>query len=371
MWISIGILVLLLVAHLILGSLEQGGGFTKERSKKYMIRFASLLLILQSGLRNVAVGPDTYAYSLKFVESLKDTWHDIFHNFLTVYVDGEGKDAGYYLLQKIFSSIIPDFQCFLIFIAIVFFCAFFSVVSNYTTTKTDVLIVVFVYLSLFYEFFSVTGCRQVLATAFCLFSVYYIRECKLVPFLLIMLVAISVHRSSLIFLPFYFISRNQKPTLIYWGSVVLIPLLIAFSGRYATELAVLSGADVYMMYTEGGAAGSQNFLIFYLIICTFLLAIQNRVLKEDANDLFIFNAIYLALFFIPLTYSSAALMRVVQYYSLFLTIGMTFFLRKSVRGDKNATIFLLVSLMALGYRLASNVMEYKFFWQTMELPPNY
>ena len=373
MWFNLGILAILCIVYVILDSLENSGKLSPSKSKKYMMRIAALLLILQSGLRNVAVGPDTYAYSLKFEDSLSVTWHNVFQNFFTVYVGGEGKDAGYYFIQKLFSTIIPDFQFFLLFIAFVFFYSFFVVVNHYTSTKKEILVAVFLYLSLFYEFFSVTGCRQVLATAICLFSVKYIRERKIIPFMLLMLIAFSVHRSSLIFVPFYFVSRNTKPGLVYIGSLVLMPILITISTQYATELAVLSGTDLYLMYAEGGSAGARNFLVFYLAICSFLFAIQRSVINDNPDDLLIFNAVYLALLFIPLTYSSAALMRVVQYYSLFMSTGITFFMRKGLKGrDKLLlTFFLAVSLVALSYKLINNDIEYKFFWQQMELPINY
>ena len=373
MMYNVAIIAFLLIVYFILDWREHKGKLSGIKSKKYMICISACILILQSGLRNVAVGPDTYAYSLKYIDSLSSTWQEVLHNFSTVYMEGQGKDAGYYFFQKLFSSIVPDFQYFLLFVSISFFYALFLVIDYYTTSKKEILLAVFVYLSLFYEFFSVTGCRQVLATALCLFSVKYIRGHKLLPFFFFFLVAFSVHRSSLIFVPFYFISRNSKPGFIYIGSLILMPILISISVRYATELAIISGTDVYLMYAEGGAAGARNFLLFYLIICTFLLVIQNRVIKDEPNDILVYNAVYLALLFIPLTYSSAALMRVVQYYSLFMTIGITFFIRKNLKkgyGDI-LTIFLVISLIALSYKLVTSNIEYKFFWQEMELPMNY
>lgn len=338
-----------------------------------MIWLAAILLILQSGLRNVGVGPDTYAYYLKFEDSLTETWGEVFSNFFTVYVKDEGKDAGYYLIQKLFASLVPDFQWFLVFIAAVFFCSFFVVVDSYTKTKLGVFLSVFVYISLFYEFFSVTGCRQVLATAFCLFSVKYIRERRLIPFLLLMLVAFSVHRSSLVFVPFYFLARIPRPGYVFVVSLIALPFLISISRQYAEQMAIWSGTDFYMMYAGEGGTGAKTFLLFYIIIAFFLFIIQNKVIKNNHDDLLIYNGVYLALLLIPLTYSSAALMRVVQYYSLFLTLGISFFLKdgKTLSRSSVINIFLVISLLALGYKITTNNEEYCFFWQYMDLPFNY
>lgn len=373
MWYNLGIIICLSVAYCFLDLLEKRRHISTEKSKHIMIWIAGVLLALHSGLRNVAVGIDTYAYYLKFSDSLSDSWGSIFNNFSTVFTGNGSKDPGYYLIQKAFSTIIPDFQCFLFFIAVVFFISFFCFIDYYSNTKLEVLLAVIVYLSLFYDFFSITGCRQVLATAFCLFSVKYIRENKVFPFILIMLVAFTVHRSSIIFAPFYLIAKFQRPGYFYILALVLITPLISMSHVYAEQLAVLSGVDHYLIYAKEGGTGAKTFLLFYLIISSFLFIIQHKMIEENPDTMMIFNAIYLALFFIPLTYSSAALMRVVQYYSLFLSVGISFFLRNKTKSHHSGllSIFLMVALFALGYRMISNNDEYKFFWQPMELPINY
>ena len=373
MWYKIGIIVILLIIYLILDSLEHSGKLSMVKSKNYIIFSAAILLILQSGLRNVAVGPDTYAYYLKFQDCSTETWSDIISNFKTVYVEGEGKDAGYYLIQKLFSSVIPNFQCFLVFIAVIFFWSFFEVVGQYTNSKKEVLIAVIVYLALFYSFFSITGCRQVLATSLCLFSVKYIRERKLLPFIVIMIIAFFIHRSSMIFVPFYYISRLSKPGYLYVVGIVLIPYLISVSHKYTSQLAIISGSDTYLAYAEESGIGATTFLWFYITITTFLFVIQRKMIAKDNDDILVYNAIYLALFFLPLTYSSAALMRIVQYESLFLTIGISFFLRKNISSRQSGlvTIFFVVSMLAMGYKIITTDVEYKFYWQYMELPMNY
>ena len=49
---------------------------SQSSHKKYVI-FMMFLLTLQSGLRNVAVGTDTYAYYLQFVEVSNTSWSNL------------------------------------------------------------------------------------------------------------------------------------------------------------------------------------------------------------------------------------------------------------------------------------------------------
>src|SRR5690606_22288512 len=123
------------------------------------------LLILQSGLRHVAVGADTYQYSLIFERVKSLSWAEIFSSVTAYYDFGEGKDPGYLVFQKIFQYISDDYQVYLIFVAILFFSALGYFIYKNTRRVSDALFAFVLYSTLFYAMFSITGIRQTLATA--------------------------------------------------------------------------------------------------------------------------------------------------------------------------------------------------------------
>ena len=92
-----------------------------DKSRRRYIIFSAIVLGLQSALRNVAVGADTYNYYLKFEAVKNTTWFEVFRSFPDTYLYGDGKDPGYLLLEKIFQVFSGEFRVFLFFIAIVFF----------------------------------------------------------------------------------------------------------------------------------------------------------------------------------------------------------------------------------------------------------
>lgn len=373
MWLSVCILLILFMTYLYLEQAEYNKTLSLTKSKDALIVISALFLILQSGLRNVAVGPDTYAYELSFQSVISTPWSEIFHNFTSVYVYGEGKDPGYYFLVKLFSTLLPSYRLFLIFIAVFFFYSLFSFIRNYISSKIDVLLAVLTYLALFYSFFSVTGCRQTIATAICLLSISHVRNRKLFPFLLLITIAFTIHKSALLFLPFYCISQVKKPERIFYIALLCMPFLIYISNTYALKLVELSGSDNYMMYVDEGTSGSITFIIFYLLISFCLLSVQKEVLIKRPEARLIYNAIYFAILFLPLTFSSAALMRVVQYYSLFIIVGISYLALSKIRYNCGALIkiMLIVIVLALIYKMLSSGEQYKFFWQYMDLPDNY
>ena len=92
---------LLFVAILLLGYLICSQ-YNKSNGRKIYIIFSAIVLGLQSALRNVAVGTDTYGYYQAFENVKYTTWEEVFISFPNTYLYGDGKDPGYLLLEKIF-----------------------------------------------------------------------------------------------------------------------------------------------------------------------------------------------------------------------------------------------------------------------------
>ena len=72
---------------------------------------------------------------------------------------------------------------------------------------------------------SMSFIRQSLGIAVFIFAMHYIREKKLVPYLLLVLLAATFHKSLLVMLPLYFVARiplNWKSLLAYSGATALI-----------------------------------------------------------------------------------------------------------------------------------------------------
>ena len=93
----------------------------KDKGKKLFCVFASVQWILISGLRGMTVAEDMYAYETKFREVAKTSWTDIFDNFYFVYIEGEGKDPGYDVFEKIIQLFTSNFHVFIFIVAVLFF----------------------------------------------------------------------------------------------------------------------------------------------------------------------------------------------------------------------------------------------------------
>lgn len=340
--------------------------------KKYII-FISLILILQSALRNLAVGPDTFQYSEMFDEDTSLSWLDVFRNFNDVYIDKTGRDAGYPLFEKIFYLFSTEYRVFLFFIAILFFSAFGQFLYKNTTSIFSAIFSFVLYQALFYSFFSITGIRQTIATAITFWCFELIKKKKFLPYLLLILVASTIHKSVLLFLPFYFIANLDKSKLIYSISFILFPIMMFVKEYVALALAAASSVENYMNYAQKVAeAGTPTFTALMFLIMLFGWFFMNKTLEKFPDSFRFFNAMAFAFVLTPLTWVDPNLMRVVQYYSVFMLIFIPTIIESIDYKGKTLRNLVYVAMIAILILLIIKTGgEYKFLWQDMQLGENY
>ncbi len=342
--------------------------------KKY-IKFICVILILQSGLRNVAVGEDTYAYFNVYENIKTKTWVDIYNTAIEYYKTGNSliRDPGYAFFQKTVQLISKDFQFFLFVIAIIFFSAFGTFVYRNTKRLKDVILAFLIYSVLFYSFFSYTGQKQTIATALILVSYEFIKKKKMIPFLFLVLIASTIHKSALIFIPFYFVNQIKKTKNFYRIVLLLFPVILVFSNNLGIFFKIIGGYELYEQY-EG--AGSYTFTAIFLLISVVALLRSKIILKHNPNAQHYYNAFAIALLFLPLTWFNPSAMRVVQYFSIFMVLfipeiiySFNFISVKIKRGIARFTVILLITLFIRANWI--NDISYGFFWEEMPLLEQY
>jgi transmembrane protein EpsG len=343
-----------------------------DKNRKKYITIISVFLILQSGLRNVAVGSDTYGYYLSFKAIKKTSWDSIFQNFYTVYQLGEGKDPGYPLFEKVIQSFTNEYQVLLLVIAVLFFAALGNFIYKNTTRLNDAIMAFIIYSVLFYSFFSITGHRQTIATAAALYGFEFIKKRKIIPFAILIICAATIHKSVVLFAPFYFIAPIKKSKQLNWVILLLLPVFMVNRNAISTYFKVMGGFEEYGINQE---AGTFTFTAMFLLITIVALKRSDRILKSNPNMVYAFNAFALALLFIPLTWVNPSAMRVVQYFSIFMLLLVPEIIHSfasiSVKLKRDITIAVIVVLIALMIKANANAAPYGFFWEEMKLQRQY
>ena len=290
-----------------------------EVRKQYTV-LLSFILILISGLRNLAVGDDTYNYFLSYEELYNSSIKDIIEDFKDSYTYGLGKDPGYSLLGKVFQTLIPFFRPFLLLIQTSFYAGMGYMIYKNTTSIYQEFIAFLVFTILFMGF-SYTGCRQVLVLGATMYSMELIKQKKLLKFLLLILVLSTIHKSVLVFLPFYFIAHFKHSHLLLILTLCILPFLFANAGLIILLMAETSQVEQYEAYVNGYAgAGTPIFTSLVIAIGIFYLFRRKQLKKIYPNQHIFGNALVMTIGLTPLTWIDPTMMRLLMYFSTFIPV---------------------------------------------------
>lgn len=334
--------------------------FTKNRhvaSRKIYCWIVAIQWMLVSGLRDWSIGADTYAYYLLFEKVKISSWNELIGNLWGyLFQDLEVKDPGYALLTKIFQIFFKDYQIFLIAIAILFMALLARFIYKYSSSPCTSFIV---FSTLFYEFYAVTGHRQTIATALVVFWGYdLIKRRELLKFLLISFVAFLIHKSSLVFVPFYFITLIPVTPTYMRLCAAGIAVTTLLGARIYEPIALWMGVDDHLIYYEGGGAGLFALLLAALSIVTLLFYPTIKKHREDAD--YLGHATILTLFTVLFVFHNQSFMRIQQYYSLFMMLTIPELLN-TVKREYRLLAYLMFGAVMILYLVRKNP-YYSFFF---------
>lgn len=331
----------------------------KMDSKKFFCALATIQWVLISGLRGLSVGADTRGYKIYDFDIVSTrSWSSLFQNFVDIlFKDAEGKDPGYTILEKTFQIFCNNYQVWLVFIAVVFTIP--MGIWVYKNSKNAYLSFL-LYSTLFYSFFAITGHRQTIATGIIVFIGYkFLKEKKLIRFLICMCIAYPIHKSSMVYVLLYIVSYIPINKKYIFSAVLATVVIFVFKNQVMEFLAVSSGYEGYAEQYEG--AGTYTFTFMYLVL--FAVAIWRFKESKLGNDNWNieFHAMLLGMMFIPLTYVDPSAMRVVQYFSIYLVLIVSD-IAESFRG-KDKVIVQGAMIGTLILLLIMKNPHYMFFWQ--------
>jgi len=337
------------------------GLFLKDSSPKNNKIFcilASCNWILLSGLRHLTIGADTIKYGYYFEQAKKISWGTLWKDGVNIFIHGTmGKDPGYIVFQKLLQFFTGSYRVYLILIAVIFTLSLGIWIYK---NSRDSFVSFLIYSCLFYSFFSITGTRQTVATALVVFVGYnFIKERNFRIFLLLILIAMTIHFSAICYLPFYFIANKEitnKYLVLYGTAFFGVFIFKEQIYRLGTKLI---GYDQYLPYKETGTTWTFSFFLLALTVVTLLK--RNEILKNNARAKHFINALFIAALLVPFTFVNPAAMRVIQYYSLSIMLLVPEIISSFQKKERIFVYFVACSTLIV--LLIRNNPTYIFFWQ--------
>ena len=195
---------------------------TKRARNVYILGVYLLGLALFVGLADMLGGYDRYIYAELFDRMADETnrgGNPFMSNSFLFYKS----DFGYGTYCALISYLTANRYIFILITTLVIYTLLFISIKDYVN---DYSFAVIIFMGLFF-FFTFTYLRQVMGVVTAWLSVRYIIKRKLIPFLIVVFIAFSLHNSALIFLPLYFIPIKKIPivgVLVFMGMCLLIGL---------------------------------------------------------------------------------------------------------------------------------------------------
>lgn len=307
--------------------------FQKNGEKAGFGYYAFLtLLILISGFRDMIGGYDVYVYSEIYESS---------YEFLAVYNLFEPGFRLYYLFLRIFSD---DRQFMLFMTSLIMMSLMFY---NLKKNSPIVYFSVFVLFCKFY-LMSFVYLRQGIAMGVIWLSIPFIFEKKYIKFSLIILLAFFLHKSSIIFMPMYFIAhiKLKNINLFVIAVIAFIISLTPLSTLLLENLAEsVDDSKVSIYISKSG--GINFFYLFEALVLIILLLKFKAKFYETKWGTLMMNGFFTYIIISVIALTNASFVRFTWYYFIFLAVFLAY-IYTFIEDKKSKNAFKLIVFLYFG-----------------------
>ena len=353
-YIMVGVPILF---YLLYGGTNQY--FNNEKKQRATLWIFFVIVFLLLALRHKTIGVDLSSYLPRFESVKKLSFSQIFKEFDDEY--------GYWIFNKIISLLTGDKQWFLTIVAAV---TLVPLAKLYIKESEQALLTISIFLIMPNFGMMFSGLRQTLAIAIVAISFKYVKEKKLIKFILLVALAMTFHTSAFIaFLiyPFYHMNITKGKLFAFIPAIILVLIfnkpifefLLEFLGEYGERYE----------YEETGA---YTMIILFILFVVFSYFSPDES-KMDKEAIGLRNIGVFSLMLQIFALANPLAMRMNYYYIIFFPLLIPKVINRA--HDRNKPIYRFVGLiMAIFFFIyymytanqASGYMQiypYKAFWE--------
>ena len=228
----------------------------------------------------------------------------------------------------------------------------------------------FFLISLLFEMFF-SGMRQSIAIALAVPAYYFVKDKKVIKFLLIVALAYCFHKSAIMLLFLYPIYHAHITKKWLWGIIPLIGFVMVRRDLLMDLVFQLAGDEYSYKYSYlTGSSGQMGLMILFLLLALYSYVILDED-KAGKEEIGLRNILLLATFIHLFTPLNPTISRINYYFILFIPVAISrinnrcsdevyLYQLKTV-----ATVVMPVFFMIYFFLLKDdslNVMNYKFFF---------
>ena len=225
--------------------------YHKENSVAFCVIIFFILTII-SGCRASTVGTDTHAYLNLFLinNDLLSGFanQEILFEFLCKFIGLFTTNAQWLLIV---CSAITNFG--------VLYFAYFN--------SKNVTLSIFLYISLYFYFFSMNGVRQFVAIGIVLIASEFAKRRKIIPFIVLILLAIGFHSTAIFALILWFVfDKKLSKKMIFFIAILLVGGVVVFDRLIPVIVRLFPRYEIYLENSSGFQSGGVMAAVVYTII---------------------------------------------------------------------------------------------------------
>lgn len=276
------LLLYLVVEVASLGFLYGAQKMRGKRERRFLITIMLLLsflpLCLLVGLRGITVGADTRHYVDAYLRIGDGMDTASYSGWLSI---------GYIGLCKVVSLVFhSNYVAFNTVVGGLTLLFLYRTVWDSSKNPAFSMFIVFS-TCLFYQTFNQS--RQMLAIAIICYGLKYIRGNKIIPYILTILLAASIHASAIIMLPFFFIAKMEVRQTTLMRYLIICLICVGLAPYVRSLLAMTSYGSVYAGSEYFMSQTSSVFKLIFGVIVVWMCYIYGKRKINEKEIKYLFN----------------------------------------------------------------------------------
>lgn len=268
----------------ILACLFQIGG--KNRKKDLIFLLIVFVILATTSALRYSTGYDySYTYAPGFEEVLNNPDISLF---------GHHYEPGYMLLEKMVAFFSSNYQMIFVVTSVLIIGLF---CINYAKYSSNVYLSVILFVLLSEYYCSMNFIRQTIAGVIALFAIPFLKKKKFLPYLLIVLVASTFHKSALILIPFFFINLIPLTKIVFVIYCAVTAVLYFNTERIMNFVTQYWYQGYHLDNVHVQATFEWPFAVAMLIEFLIVFLGASKLTKKDKSNYVYVNYAFFAFFF--------------------------------------------------------------------------
>lgn len=329
-----------------------------SKRKTFFLGIVFLQMWLILSLRHWSVGTDTISYKLGFEYATQINWLQVFDlsekNIMFNF------ERGFVLFTVILKNINDNFNFYLSIASIIIIFPIYFTIKKYSAIP---LLSVFLYITLNFYHFSMSGMRQAMALSIVFFSYKYLIENKNFKFIVCILIASTLHFSALFFIISLFLKKFKfTPSKIVFYFLMLLSIFF-----FREKIFSLVSLIYYGIEKETYNTGAYTLLLIVLMVFMGALMFYKSTIFRNKSTILLYNIVAIVPILMIFNSISQSSLRLANYFYIFIILLIPEVLISLKLEEKFFSFIILLTFCLVFYIISGmyflNTGNYLFFWQ--------